>query len=205
MKILIGTPIHITKDYAMERWLENVSKLDYPTDLLLVDNSPGTGYEKKVKGCCVKYGIKNYQIEHLELPLEQNVFERVARSREVIRQYILSHYYDAWFSWECDQLIPNNSLSELIKMMESGNFMIASHNTQVRENPDQILDELFGTTLIKREVLKKHSFILEFGTDPEMPDAWEPSEKWFRKQVLKDGGSTIEADGVLKPVYHLNE
>ena len=77
--------------------------------------------------------------------------------------------------------------------------MIASHNTWLRQNPNEILDELFGTTLIKREVLKKISFI------PEMPDTWEPTDKWFRKQVLKDGGSTIEADGVLKPVYHLEE
>ena len=27
MKILIGTPIHESKDYAMERWLENVAVL----------------------------------------------------------------------------------------------------------------------------------------------------------------------------------
>ena len=207
MKILIGTPIHIVKDYAMERWLENVAKLqmEYPADLLLVDNSPGLDYMEKVKGYCKKYGIKNYQIKHLQLPPEQSVFERVARSREIIRKYILSRDYDAWFSWECDQLIPNNALGELIKMMESGNFTIASHNTRVRENPGQVLDELFGTTLIKREVFKKHGFLLEFGTNPEMPDTWEPGEKWFKKQVLKDGGSTIEADGILKPVYHLNE
>ena|SRR3989344_7113472 len=207
MKILIGTPIHIVKDYAMERWLENVAKLqmEYPADLLLVDNSPGLDYMEKVKGYCKQYGIKNYQIKHLQLPPEQSVFERVARSREIIRKYILSRDYDAWFSWECDQLIPNNALGELIKMMESGNFTIASHNTRVRENPGQVLDELFGTTLIKREVFKKHGFLLEFGTNPEMPDTWEPGEKWFKKQVLKDGGSTIEADGILKPVYHLNE
>jgi len=201
MKILIGTPIHACKDYAMERWLENVSKLqrEYPADFLMVDNSPGFDYIKKVKGYCAKYGITNYQIEHLEINQQQTVEEIIGRSIEIIRQEVLAHDYDAWFSWECDQLIPNNSLSGLIKMMDSGNFMIASHNTWLRQNPNEILDELFGTTLIKREVLKKISFI------PEMPDTWEPTDKWFRKQVLRDGGSTIEADGVLKPVYHLEE
>ena len=205
MKVLIGTPIHEVKDYSMERWLENVSKLEHPADLLLVDNSPGLDYVKKVKGYCVKYGIKKYEIKHLELPPEQQVFERVARSREVIRQYVLISDYDAWFSWESDQLIPNNSLDVLIKIMESENFQIASHDTWTREDPDLPLDELFGTTLIKREALKKHGFILEFGTDPEMPDTWELSEKWFRKRVLRDGGSSIEAEGVLKPTYHLSE
>ena len=198
----------------MERWLENVSKLqrEYPADsksnsidFLMVDNSPGFDYIKRVKGYCTKYGITNYRIEHLEINPQQPVEEIIGRSIEIIRQKVLDKDYDAWFSWECDQLIPANALSELIKMMESGNFTIASHNTRVRENPGQVLDELFGTTLIKREVFKKHGFLLEFGTNPEMPDTWEPGEKWFKKQVLKDGGSTIEADGILKPVYHLNE
>src|SRR3989344_6126206 len=223
MKILIGTPIHEVKDYAMERWLQNVAKLEYPADLLMVDNSPGLDYMETVKGYCKKRGLnpvrnlsrsptavsngtKNYKLDHLEVNQEdQSVDERIGRSIEIIRQEILAEGYDAWFSWECDQLIPNNALGKLIKMMESGNFMIASHNTRVRENPGQVLDELFGTTLIKREVFKKHGFLLEFGTNPEMPDTWEPGEKWFKKQVLRDGGSTIEADGVLKPVYHLNE
>ena len=118
MKILIGTPIHQVKDYAMERWLENVSKLEYQTDLLLVDNSPGTDYVEKVKGYCAKYGITNYRIEHLEINPELSVSEIIGRSTEIIRQEVLSHDYDAWFSWECDQLIPNNALRELIKMME---------------------------------------------------------------------------------------
>jgi len=208
MKILIGTPINVCKNYAMERWLENVSKLqrEYPADsksnsvdFLMVDNSPGFDYIKRVKGYCTKYGITNYRIEHLEINQQQPVEEIIGRSIEIIRQEVLDKDYDAWFSWECDQLIPANALSELIKMMESGNFTIASHSTWVRVDPSQVLDELFGTTLIKREVLEKISFI------PEMPDTWEPTDKWFRKQVLKDGGSTIEADGVLKPVYHLED
>ena len=49
MKILIGTPIHECKDYCMERWLKNVSKMEYPADLLLVDNSPGLTYVEQVK------------------------------------------------------------------------------------------------------------------------------------------------------------
>src|SRR3989344_9317605 len=110
MKILIGTPIHISKDYCMEKWLENVSKLEYPADFMMVDNSPvldpvrsktsakggssadqafqavrtsnGIDYVEKVKKYCAKYGITNYKIEHLELPPEQEVHERVAGSRE---------------------------------------------------------------------------------------------------------------------------
>ena len=66
MKILIGTPIHQKKDYAIERWLENVSKLEYPADLLMVDNSPGIEYMERAKGYCKRIGLKKYLIKHIE-------------------------------------------------------------------------------------------------------------------------------------------
>jgi hypothetical protein len=205
MKILIGTPIHICKDYSMERWLQNVAKLQLqtPADLFLVDNSPGLNYMEKVKGYCAKYGITNYKLEHLELPPEQKVDERVARSREIIRKEIISKDYDAWFTWECDQIIPTNSLDELIKMMNAGNFMMVNHNNWIRQLPDRVNTD-FGISLIKRECLEKYSFLLEFGTDPDMPHNWKFGEAWLKVQILRDGGSIVEVQGVLNPVYHLD-
>src|SRR3989344_4571515 len=105
MRILLGTPINEVKDYAVERWLENVSQLllKYPADFLMVDNSPGTGYAEKVRKYCEKYKIRNYEIEHLEIGKWQPSAEKIGRSREIIRKKFLSGNYDAWFSWECDQ------------------------------------------------------------------------------------------------------
>jgi len=209
MKILIGTPIHQCKDYCMERWLENVAKLqlEHPADLLLVDNSPGLDYIEKVKSYCAKYGVTNYKIEHLELPLEQEKFERIGRAREIIRQELLAKNYDVWFSWECDQIIPTNALDKLIKLMKArpgGDFMMVNHNNWIREFPN-LPNTDFGVALIKRECLKKYGFLLEFGSDPEMPLTWEPGETWFRQRVLKGGGSYLEVEGVISPIYHLNE
>jgi hypothetical protein len=205
LKILIGTPIHICKDYAMERWLENVAKLrqQTPADLLLVDNSPGLDYVEKVKGYCEKYGVKNYKIEHLELPQEQEKFERVARSREVIRREFLSKDYDAWFAWDCDQIIPIDALGKLAQLMEEGDYMMVNPNKWNREIPgDPNID--FGCALIRRDSLEKYGFILEFGTDPDMPNSWEPGEAWFRKRVLRGGGKYINVYGVINPIYHLD-
>ena len=204
MKILIGTPIHEVKDYCMEQWLQNVSKIKYPAHLLLVDNSPGLGYVKKVKGYLAKYGIRNYHIKHIELPQEQKIFERVARSREIIRQEVLVQNYDAWFSWECDQIIPADALDILVKIINTGDFMMVNHNNWTRQTLNSPNFD-FGVALIKREALEKHGFLLEFGTDPEMPDSWEPGEDWFRKRVLRGGGNYAEVDGLIKPVYHLNK
>src|SRR3989344_4936869 len=112
MRVLIGTPIHESKDYAMDKWLENVVRLEYPADLLLVDNSAGPAYAQKVKEYCAKYGVKNYRVEHFEVNndhLDNAKSQKVEIAQEIIRRETLTGAYDAWFSWECDQIIPNNT------------------------------------------------------------------------------------------------
>lgn len=203
MKILIGTPIHEVKDYCMERWLKNVVKVqkEYPSDLLLVDGSLGLDYTEKVKGYCKKYGITNYNIEHIEVHQPNGVDERNGRSREVIRQEVLSGDYDAWFSWECDQIIPPNALSKLVKIMKAGNYTIVHPNSWDKTNPSQP-EISFGVCLVNRESLVKYGFLLEY---PGMPDSWHGGDVWFKKQVLNGGGSYIEVYGLIKPIYHLTQ
>jgi len=206
MRVLIGTPIHEVKDYCIERWLKNVSKLTHktPADLLMVDNSTGPAYIKKVRQYCKKHTL-HPKIIHLELPHTQGRYERVARCREAIRQEVLSGGYDAWFSWETDQIIPTDALSKLIPLLEAKNFVkIVSHNNWTRQIPN-LPNYDFGCTLIKRECLEKYSFILKFGSDPQMPATYEPSEAWFRKQVIRDGGCYLEVQGLINPIYHLNK
>jgi len=201
MKILIGTPIHECKDYAMERWLENVSKLEYPADFMMVDNSPGLEYVEKVKGYCTKYGIKNYKIEHLEINQAQGADERIGRSREIIRQEVLSKGYDAWFSWECDQIIPLNTLDKLVQLMEEGNFAMVSQGSWSRKNPANPENEL-GCALIKRVCLEKYSFLLEEYWD--LTRSWHAGARWFKNRLLKGGDSYVEICGVITPIYHLD-
>lgn len=207
MKILIGTPIHISKDYCMEKWLENVSKLEYPADLLMVDNSLGLQYAEKVKGYCAKYGLTNYKIIHLEIPergkgIHEEIHERICRSREIIRQYFLSGDYDAWFCWECDQIIPTNALDELVKLMRSGDFWVIVHNCWAENDIDFNFD--FGVALIKRNILEKYEFLPKFGTDPDVPDSWYNAEYWFKERLKKDGCRYAEVCGLISPIYHLH-
>ena len=93
MKILMGTPVHECKDYAMERWLESVSKLDYPFDLLLVDNSENPGYVKKLHAYCKKYEITNYKLLHVDVDKDTILDERLAKSREFIKRKVLDKNY----------------------------------------------------------------------------------------------------------------
>lgn len=217
-KVLIGTPVHEVKDYCMKQWLENISQSDYPADLLMVDNSSGTRYLEKIRGYCEKYGLQeveqfgkfpnknsppNYKLLHLELPAEQKVHQRVAQARELIRKEILDSDYHLWFTWECDQIIPNNALQEMIRIMDSGDFMMVNHDGRGRENND-LSNTDFGVSLIKRQCLEKYGFILEFGTDPDMPSNWSTGEEWFKKRVVRGGGNSIDVYGVIQPIYHLN-
>ncbi len=203
MKILIGTPIHEIKDYAMERWLENVAKLqlEYPADFLMVDNSPGLSYMEKVKKYCAKYGIKNYKMEHLEINQAQGADERIGRSREIIRQEVLSKDYDVWFSWECDQIIPVDTLNILVQLMEKGDFAMVSQGSWSRKNPGSPENEL-GCALIKRVCLEKYSFLLEDYWD--LTRSWHAGARWFKTRLLKDGGNYVEVYGVINPIYHLD-
>lgn len=202
-KILIGTPIHQSKDYAMERWLQNVAKLqqEYPADLLLVDNSPNLEYVEKVAGYCRKYAIQNYKIDHLDIGDLQTRDEKIARSREIIRQEILNQGYDAWFSWESDQIIPSNTLTRLVKIMEAGNYMMVHPNSWSRMDTTEP-DADFGICLINYQPLEKYTFLLD---TPELRNSWAAGEAWFKRQVIAGGGSYIEVYGLIKPITHLNE
>lgn len=203
MRILIGTPIHEIKEYAMKRWLKNVAELQKksPTNVLLVDNSPGLAYVDKVNGYSKKYGVKNYEIKHLEINQNQPVAERIGRSREIIRQHFLAHNYDAWFSWESDQIIPVNTLSKLVEIMKVGDYMMVHPNAWSREMQSEPMAD-FGVCLIRRWCLEKYSFLLD---GPKARGAWHGGEAWFKKQVLKGGGSFIEIYGIINPIYHLKK
>jgi hypothetical protein len=211
MKILIGTPIHQLKDYCLERWLENVANLRqaYPSDLIMVDNSPGLDYVEKVKGYCQKLRISDYRIEHLDIAqgesvsksVDEQIHERVARSQEIIRQFALSGDYDAWFSWECDQIIPVNALAKLIEIMQKGNYMMVNHNCWDKNVPDGLCFD-WGVTLVSKAYLKKYGFLLEYGTDPE-PDSWYNAQAWYRKRLKRDGSHFIDLINVISPILHL--
>lgn len=203
MKLLIGTPIHESKDYCMERWLANVAKLQKisPADLLLVDNSPGFDYVAKVKGYCKKHGVTNYQIEHFEIYQNQSKDEKIGRAREIIRQFVLSRGYDAWFSWDSDQIIPANSLSILSHVMAAGNYAMVHPGSWSKEV--QLQPEVsFGVCLIHKQPLEKHGFLIEY---PNMTSSWLENETMFKKHVLNEGGSYIEVYGLIKPIYHLDK
>ena len=206
MRILIGTPIHQVKDYAMERWLKNVAELRavYAADLLMVDNSPDPSYMEKIKEYSTKYNLRDYKLIHIDLDPSSILDEKLARSREVIRQEVLSKNYDAWFSWECDIIIPIDILKKLIGLAKS-HLMIAQAYPS-RSNSKEFNAEL-GLTLVRREILKEFSFLNNYGhVDALQPNCAYGGDVWFCVWVRrKYGRKYTHAYKITKPIYHLGE
>ncbi|MBF8249470.1 MAG: hypothetical protein HW400_71 [Candidatus Levybacteria bacterium] len=203
MRILLGTPVHECKDYAMERWLESVSKLNYPFDLLLIDNSENPGYVKKLRAYCKKYGITNYKLLHIDVARDAILDERLARCRELIRREILDKNYDAWFSLECDVIAPPDALSKLVNLIE--NYWMVSHAYPARGIPNGTNAEL-GISLIKQKALVRLGFSNEYGyVNPLLPNSRYGSDVWFIRRIdYASKGKRISVDGIIKPIYHLS-
>lgn len=203
MKILIGTPIHESKDYSMDRWIASVSKFDRPCDLLMVDNSPDSEYLNKVHEYCKKYGLTNYKIMHIDVGRDSVLDERLAQSREVIRQEVLTKDYDAWCSLECDVIAPPDAIGKLADLI--GDYWMVSHGYPARDNPKETNAEL-GIALIKRKVLEKYGFTNQYGyVDPLRPNSLYGNDVWFIRRIDRDnGGNYIHVYGIIKPIYHLN-
>ena len=212
MKVLIGTPVHQCKDYSMKRWLENVATLQRktPADLLLMDNSLGLEYVEMVKKYCLDYAVLDHRIEHFEID-DTNIDSMRARSmrvelaQEMIRREVLKGGYDAWFSWECDQIIPANALDTLIRLMQSEHSMMIVHNSWSRTNSVD-LNTNMGCALISQEALRKSWFLPERHGEisTHISDFYDVDETMFKKRLLRSGGNYIEVYGVITPIYHLN-
>jgi hypothetical protein len=132
MKILIGTPIHEIKDYAIKRWLKSVSEIEVDKKdswrLLMVDNSQNKDWQERVKEYCREINFANYDLISLPDMKDGENFEaeRLAFSREKIRETLLEGNYDFWFSWESDIICPPDILKYLLKF---GNEFEAIYHT----------------------------------------------------------------------------
>jgi len=204
MRVLLGTPIHESKDYAMDKWIASVSKFDYPFDLLMVDNSGNIKYVDRLHEYCKKHGVINYKLEHIDIDHDAILDEKLAQSREIIRREVLDKGYDAWFSLECDVIAPPDALSKLVGLI--ADYWMVNHVYPTRGNPNESNQQL-GITLVKRHVLEKYGFSNGYGyVNPLQPDIWFGGDVWFIRQIdLTSEGKRITVSGMIKPIYHLDK
>ncbi len=111
MKILIGCPTCDRYEYCIDEWLERVKNIinyskEHEVDYLLVDNSKENDFFNKLQ----QKGINIIKAPHLD-----NVKNRLAHSRNLLRQKILNENYDYFFSLEQDVIPEKDILEKLLK------------------------------------------------------------------------------------------
>lgn len=105
-KVLVGCPTYEGKAYALNQYIEAIKNLTYTqADLLIVDNSDTDTYIEL---------IQSKQIPAIKGPTSLKVPERIATSRNLLRERVLQGYYDAFLSLEQDVIPPPNIIERLL-------------------------------------------------------------------------------------------
>ena len=106
-KVLVGTPVIDTLGKHVERYLDVVRSLSYKKyDLVLVDNSEGDAYSKR---------LEQMGVNVLRSPYLPNVHERLPAARNVLRQYALENNYDYFLCLEQDTIPPKDVIERLMR------------------------------------------------------------------------------------------
>lgn len=161
MRILIGAPIHEIKDYSIKRWLKAVSEtVGDNWKLLMVDNSANHNWHLKVHEYCRELNFMNYELISLKNMIDGDDYEaeRLAFSRETIREKLLKENYDYWWSWECDILCPPETLQYLLKFKPEFDAVYHTYPPRgnIIENGEQ---DGIGCVLYSKDIFKTFKFV----------------------------------------------
>jgi hypothetical protein len=105
-KVLVGCPTSDHKEYCLKEFAKRVKKLSYKNyDVLLIDNSEGDDYAKKIES----YGLTCHKV-----PFKKGVKERLAECRNLLRDKALAGGYDYFLSLEQDIIPPKDIIQRLI-------------------------------------------------------------------------------------------
>lgn len=105
-RILAGCPVSDYHEYCTDEFIESLKTLSYTNyDILLVDNSKDDRFYNSIKN----------RVHVLKADYHPSVYERVIRSRNILRQKVLDGNYDYFFSLEQDVIPPRNVIERLLK------------------------------------------------------------------------------------------
>lgn len=197
MKILIGTPIHEIKDYSLKRWLRCVSEIksDAECHLMMVDNSQNPEWYKKVHDYCKELNFTNYTLIHIPDMKDGDTWEcdRLGFSRQAIVDEVLKNY-DYWWSWECDIIVPPETLTYMLKFTPE--FDAIYHTYPPRGNTIENMEQDgIGCVLYNKEIFETFSFVenqTPIGADGRL-----------LFEVMRRGWKIIEIHNIFRLVHLL--
>jgi hypothetical protein len=215
MKVLVGCPTYMNKEYALAKYAAAVKALKhdgFQMDILLVDNSAGDEYMKKIKAAGLPV-VKG--------PWHEKARDRIIASRNVLRDKVLKEGYDYLFSLEQDVIPAPDTLQKMVahnkKIVTGVVYNHMPYGEEVRLLPmlfsqhpvdptglwyvDEaelkvpglkgVLATHLGCTLIHRDILELFPFHYFGNTFDDMA---------FSKDVVQ-GGFPILVDTTIKPEH----
>jgi GT2 family glycosyltransferase len=106
MRVFVGCPTAALKEYCLQEYVDGLKALTWKDkDFLMVDNSGTPEYAEKIK----KLGIPVVHDEPLP-----DVKERIAHSRNILREKVLKDGYDYFLSLEQDVIPPPDIIERLL-------------------------------------------------------------------------------------------
>lgn len=125
-KILVGCPTSQHKEYCLDQYVNGVRQFKYQNfDVLLVDNSEGEEYAQR---------IREKGVECCKVPYSQGVMKRLADSRNVLRERVLTGGYDYFLSLEQDVIPPPIIIGRLLA---HGKKVVSGLYTKLAKIKDQ--------------------------------------------------------------------
>ena len=104
-RVIVGAPTSDAHDYIIDRYLKNLANFTYPNfDIALVDTSENEW--NKIKE--LKF------IEYLRLEPSKNVFDTLAKARNILIDYVLNGNYEYFFMLDTDTIPPADSIERLM-------------------------------------------------------------------------------------------
>src|SRR3989338_2757891 len=106
VKVLVGCPTSETHKYCFKEYLEAVNNITFKDKkILLVDNSKTIDYFDF---------IKNSGIDVIKTHYTVSARDRIVRSRNILREFVLKEEYDYFLSLEQDVIPPKEVIERLL-------------------------------------------------------------------------------------------
>lgn len=191
-KVFVACPNHLVKEYAFQRWIDNVKSLTYPNyDIFVSDNSPNDDFMNRWKDQIPMERIDTTGMENLSV-------KRQNYSMEQIRQKFLQGDYERLMIIESDVIPAKDVIEVLLKWGKDSDWI--SHAYPARDASEAEKDELrvqgLGCSLFSRKLIEKYDF------------------KGFEDNYMSDGGmwmkvrpdktmKTMELWGYIDSIKHL--
>jgi len=205
-RILLAAPTSKHKDYCFDNWARHIKKLTYSVDILIVDNTDDRGIYAKSKIA------KHFPVMHINPKPEEDNFNLVCRSQNIIRNFFLAKEYDYLFMLESDHFPPYNVIEYMLvkrkrivslpyfigtafksKILQFDMEDFGDHRQSKVMNPDKTFVQWdgklkpkhqtgLGCTLIRREIMEKIKFRI-----PEDNSIAAHSDVYFHQDLRKLG------------------